>query len=76
MLDNREKQILLSIVKTPQWSVVEHLRDLIIYGWQKEQRVSLTEWETVKNTIEIESKIKGLNEFINQINIEINAKRT
>lgn len=67
MITNIEKQQILHILQSPQWTTVERLAELQIDQIKEQPSIADTEWKTLQNILVKEGKIAGIREFINEL---------
>lgn len=74
MLSKPEKSQLKALVQSSQWSAFEHLMQMMIAKWKDDYGVRGSEWETLKNTMTTEGKVRGLSEFSQEIFNQIQSE--
>lgn len=71
MLSNTERQQLKQLVSSPQFRVVELLMQKMTQKWLDNHGGRETEWDTIKNTLIIDGKVRAMaelqQELMNQI---------
>jgi hypothetical protein len=72
-LAKTEKTQLKQLLQSPQWSALDHLHKDLIDKYKGEYGARDTEWETIRNTLVNEGKIRGLTELIQEIYKEIQS---
>lgn len=66
-LSNSERTQLRQLLQSPQWGSFEHLMKDLLDKWRDEFGAKDTEWETLRNTLTNEGKIKGVTELSQEI---------
>ena len=74
MLNPNEKSALRVIQSTPQWSVVLRLKDELIKKINSNSLVGDSEWDTLKAVLERDGKIKGIEQFFQEVVNHSNEK--
>lgn len=66
-MDSLLKAKLKRLVEHADWEAIYAFKGFIIDSWNKEPLKGENEYETVCNVVKRDSKIEGLNEFIDNI---------
>jgi len=73
MLNRQEKDQIKHLITSPQWDTLLRLRDIFIKEIQDRHPIGDTEWDTLKQTLEKEYEVQGINRFLQRIIEETNA---
>lgn len=71
MIDKNQRQQLKQLISSPQWSAIDGLINELIQKYRAESGSRDTEWETIRNTLINEGKIRGLTELTQEIYLQI-----
>lgn len=72
-LSKPEKSILRQLVQSPQYGALERLMKEMIEKYQGEMGSRASEWETTRNTLINEGKIRGLSDLMKEIYLQIQS---
>ena len=62
-----QKNQVRQLLQSPQWDCLEQVIKMKIEQWKEESTLKDTEWETIKATCFKEGRIRGLNEFMQEL---------
>ena len=66
-MDKQDKDIVKSIVKSPQWTAFKLVSEEMIQKTRSESVNKESQFETLKAVFEREGKIRGIQQFIMQL---------
>lgn len=66
-IHDRDRPLMISLMNSPQWKVMNSLADKIIFALQTDPRTADTEWETARNSVDAEGQMKGIRRFLQEI---------
>ena len=68
MITDKDKVTLKTLLLGPQWRVFESLAETLCDDIRTRPKIADSEWETLKNVIGDENKIRGIQELVQEIN--------
>lgn len=72
-LTKTEKNQLKSLVQSPQWTTLEHLIKEMLEKYKDQFGAKDSEWETMKNNLLYEGRVRGLTELSQEIFLQIQS---
>lgn len=67
MLTNNEKNVIRSLISSPQWQLVESLAKELKDKIRSEPKKKDTEWETASTCVYDEGQIAGIDRLFNEL---------
>ena len=67
MLSKEQKNLILTLMKSPFWPALKQIRDEILDKIDKEPKSRDTEWETIRAVLGMEGERQGIVRFFQEL---------
>ncbi len=66
-MTEHEKSFIRSLVRSPQWDIIEGLAKEIVDRINSENLIRDTEWDTIKATLQKEGQVEGIKRLLQEV---------
>lgn len=67
MISEHQRSQIAALLKSPQWAVIGQFADEYIAKIMADRSIEPTEWDTIVHTISNDGKIRGIREFLQEL---------